>query len=71
MARVSSGLLPLIFVKPATTDSSSDLDGAAAAAEEKGGKEWEVPICHDGYLAVEPSINTPAAATLHRELRGA
>ena len=71
MARVSSGLLPLIFVKSATTDSSSDLDGAAAAAEEKGGKEWEVPICHDGYLAVELSINTPAAADLHRELRGA
>jgi len=30
-----------------------------------------VPICHDGYLAVELSINTPAAADLHRELRGA
>lgn len=30
-----------------------------------------MPICHDGYLAVELSINTPAAADLHRELRGA
>jgi len=70
VARVCSGLLPLMSSSPATTESRSDLDGAAAAAEEEGSEEWAVPICHDGHLAVVLYVDMSAAADLRRDVRG-
>jgi hypothetical protein len=53
----------LIFIRPATADSRSDLDGAVAEKDEEEeaeeSEECAVPVCHDGRRCSGPMFILP------------